>query len=75
MFKEGTYGSVQSNNRSSSKAEPSPVRTGRVDDLLRGAAIFVRLMNDEAFRNVAATHLMRAVYTQVRESEAVGMEP
>ena len=31
--------------------------------------IFVRLMNDEAFRNVAATHLMRAVYTQVRESE------
>jgi len=28
--------------------------------------IFVRLMNDEAFRNVAASHLMRAVYNQVR---------
>ena len=28
--------------------------------------IFVRLMNDEAFRNVAAGHLMRAVYQQVR---------
>ncbi len=28
--------------------------------------IFVRLMNDEAFRDVAAGHLMRAVYQQVR---------
>lgn len=28
--------------------------------------IFVRLMNDEAFRGVAAGHLMRAVYEQVR---------
>jgi len=28
--------------------------------------IFVRLMNDEAFRNVAASHLMRAVYQQVK---------
>jgi type I restriction enzyme R subunit len=28
--------------------------------------IFVRLMNDEAFRTVAAGHLMRAVYEQVR---------
>lgn len=28
--------------------------------------IFVRLMNDEAFRNIAATHLMRAVYQQVK---------
>lgn len=28
--------------------------------------IFVRLMNDEAFRNVAASHLMRAVYQQIR---------
>jgi len=28
--------------------------------------IFVRLMNDEAFRNVAASHLMRAVYNQIR---------
>ena len=32
--------------------------------------IFVRLMNDEAFRNVAATHLMRAVYKQVREAQS-----
>jgi len=30
--------------------------------------IFVRLMNDEAFRNVAASHLMRAVYQQIRTS-------
>jgi type I restriction enzyme R subunit len=28
--------------------------------------IFVRLMNDEAFRNVAASYLMRAVYNQVK---------
>jgi len=32
--------------------------------------IFVRLMNDEAFRNVAAAHLMRAVYKQVREAQS-----
>jgi type I restriction enzyme R subunit len=31
--------------------------------------IFVRLMNDEAFRNVAANHLMRAVYHQVRAND------
>jgi len=30
--------------------------------------IFVRLMNDEAFRTVAASHLMRAVYQQVRQA-------
>ncbi|BBF86992.1 type I restriction-modification system, restriction subunit R [Aquitalea magnusonii] len=30
--------------------------------------IFVRLMNDEAFRSVAASHLMRAVYQQVKAS-------
>lgn len=28
--------------------------------------IFVRLMNDEAFRNIAASHLMHAVYQQIR---------
>ena len=28
--------------------------------------IFVRMMNDEAFKNIAASHLMRAVYQQVR---------
>lgn len=31
--------------------------------------IFVRLMNDEAFRNIAANHLMRAVYSQIRASD------
>lgn len=31
--------------------------------------IFVRLMNDEAFRNVAASHLMRAVYQQVKSAK------
>lgn len=31
--------------------------------------IFVRLMNDEAFRHIAAGHLMRAVYQQVRTSD------
>ncbi|MGC3987833.1 MAG: type I restriction endonuclease [Pseudorhodoferax sp.] len=30
--------------------------------------IFVRLMNDEAFRSIAASHLMRAVYQQVKAS-------
>ncbi|MGZ8902184.1 MAG: type I restriction endonuclease subunit R [Methylobacter sp.] len=28
--------------------------------------IFIRLMNDEAFRNIAAGHLMRTVYQQIR---------
>lgn len=32
--------------------------------------IFVRLMNDEAFRNIAAGHLMQAVYQQVRASDS-----
>lgn len=31
--------------------------------------IFVRLMNDEAFRNIAASHLMRAVYQQIRKPD------
>ncbi|MBU1169683.1 MAG: DEAD/DEAH box helicase family protein [Proteobacteria bacterium] len=30
--------------------------------------IFVRLMNDDSFRNVAAGYLMRAVYQQIRET-------
>lgn len=33
--------------------------------------IFVRLMNDEVFRNVAASHLMRDVYQQIRTSGQV----
>jgi type I restriction enzyme R subunit len=33
--------------------------------------IFVRLMNDEAFRNIAANHLMRAVYSQVRTDKDI----
>jgi len=35
--------------------------------------IFVRLMNDEAFRSVAASHLMHAVYKQVREAQSESM--
>ncbi|MFZ5223290.1 type I restriction endonuclease subunit R [Enterobacter cloacae] len=31
--------------------------------------IFMRLMNDESFRDVASGHLMRAVYKQVKASE------
>lgn len=31
--------------------------------------IFVRLMNDEAFRNVAESYLMRAVYQQIRKAD------
>ncbi|CNK90226.1 type I restriction enzyme restriction subunit [Yersinia frederiksenii] len=31
--------------------------------------IFMRLMNDESFRDIASGHLMRAVYQQVRASE------
>lgn len=30
--------------------------------------IFVRLMNDKSFRNVAATYLVKAVYSQVKET-------
>ena len=30
--------------------------------------IFIRLMNDESFRNVAATYLVKAVYSQVKET-------
>jgi hypothetical protein len=29
-------------------------------------------MNDEAFRNVAASHLMRAVYQQIRTAGKTG---
>lgn len=31
--------------------------------------IFIRLMNDESFRNVASQYLMRAVYSQVRDEK------
>ena len=36
--------------------------------------IFVRLMNDEMFRSIAASHLMRAVYSQIKghDQGAVG---
>ena len=34
--------------------------------------IFVRLMNDEAFKSLAASHLMRAVYQQVKSSGIKG---
>tara|TARA_Y100001947_G_C10207057_1_gene247479 strand:- start:536 stop:694 length:159 start_codon:yes stop_codon:yes gene_type:complete len=30
--------------------------------------IFIRLMNDESFRNIASQYLMRAVYNQVKTS-------
>ncbi|PIE62993.1 MAG: helicase, partial [Desulfobacterales bacterium] len=30
--------------------------------------IFIRLMNDESFRNVAANYLVKAVYSQVKET-------
>ena len=33
--------------------------------------IFIRLMNDESFRNVAATYLVKAVYQQVKETTTV----
>lgn len=33
--------------------------------------IFVRLMNDEAFRSVASSHLMRAVYRQIRTADGL----
>lgn len=36
--------------------------------------IFVRLMNDDAFRTVAASHLMRAVYQQVRQALEAGKD-
>lgn len=32
--------------------------------------IFVRLMNDDAFRTLAATHLMRAVYRQIQNQHS-----
>ena len=30
--------------------------------------IFIRLMNDDCFRNVAKTYLVNAVYSQVKET-------
>ncbi|MBI3147086.1 MAG: type I restriction endonuclease subunit R [Betaproteobacteria bacterium] len=33
--------------------------------------IFVRLMNDEAFRSIAAGHLMRAVYQQIKAAGGI----
>ncbi|WP_433968287.1 hypothetical protein [Tunturiibacter gelidiferens] len=40
-----------------------------IDRMDGNEEIFVRLMNDEAFRSIAASHLMRAVYTQVRAAD------
>ncbi len=37
--------------------------------------IFVRLTNDEAFRNIAAGHLMRAVYQQIRSADGISNLP
>ncbi|MEQ3680869.1 type I restriction endonuclease [Alcanivorax sp.] len=34
--------------------------------------IFIRLMNDESFRNIASQYLMRAVYNQVKTSVETG---
>jgi len=31
--------------------------------------IFVRLMNDAAFRDIAANHLLHAVYSQIRAAK------
>ena len=43
--------------------------SGRIDG---NEEIFVRLMNDESFRTVAVSHLMRAVYQQVRQAMEAG---
>ena len=34
--------------------------------------IFIRLMNDASFRNIASQYLMRAVYNQVKTSVETG---
>lgn len=36
--------------------------------------IFVRLMNDDSFRSIAASHLMRAVYKQFQKARAHGRD-
>lgn len=48
-----------------------PVFNQQLEDLLvermdGNEEIFVRLMNDDDFRQVAATYLMKTVYAQVR---------
>lgn len=40
-----------------------------IDRMEGNEEIFIRLMNDEAFKNVAASHLMRAVYHQVKAAD------
>lgn len=40
-----------------------------VERMENNEEIFVRLMNDDAFREIAAKHLMKAVYAKIRESE------
>lgn len=37
--------------------------------------IFVRLMNDDAFRSLAAAHLMRAVYRQIQNQHGNSSQP
>ena len=62
---------IQQAVRANSLENFEPVFTKQLENLFMermdgNEEIFVRLMNDAAFRNVAATHLMRAVYTQIR---------
>lgn len=40
-----------------------------VERMTGNEEIFVKLMNDDAFREIAASHLMQAVYAQVRGGE------
>ena len=62
---------IQQAVRANSLENFEPVFTKQLENLFMermdgNEEIFVRLMNDASFRNVAATHLMRAVYTQIR---------
>ena len=56
--------------RSLGEGEDGVGRTLTIERMDGNEDIFVRLMNDEAFRNVAASHLMRAVYQQVKAAES-----
>ena len=37
-----------------------------VERMAGNEEIFVKLMNDDAFRDLAASHLMQAVYAQIK---------
>ncbi|MEM5386850.1 N-6 DNA methylase, partial [Paraburkholderia phymatum] len=73
IYEKGIYRSVYDPTAGNSMENFEPVFNKQLENLFvermdGNEEIFVRLMNDETFRNVVASHLMRAVYRQVKSA-------